>query len=141
MGSDLAPAVPPRRVRVSRVAFRVLAGALVVGVVLQVFLAGAALMSDASWWAYHTTFIHAVEAVPLLMLAAAVLGRGNRALVLGVFATSMLIGTQYALAGARPSLVAGLHVVNALVIFGLSLHFARLPASPGRESWARPAWR
>lgn len=131
----------PRRIQIARVSFRVLAWAFLPSVVIQVALAGLAVMSDESYWGYHTTFVHVVEAIPLLLAIAAGLGRANAALVVASVLGWLLIGFQYAFAGMRPSLLAGLHVVNALAIFALALLLVRIPRAPGPSSWTRPAWR
>ena len=129
------------RVALGRALFRGLAWIFVAGVLVQALLAGVAVMSDASYWAWHTTFVRALEAVPVLMLVAALLGRSNAALALASGALWFLIGFQYAFAGMRPSLVASLHVLNAFLIFAAGLWLARVPATPGASSWVRPAWR
>lgn len=129
------------RVRWSRGAFRVLAWLFLPSVVLQVALAGVAVMADASYWSYHRSFVHVVEAFPVFLALAAALGRPNAALVVASVLGWFLIGFQYALAGMRPSPVAGLHVVNALAIFALSLLLVRIPSETGPASWVRPAWR
>lgn len=123
------------RVRVARRAFQVLAAVLVVSVLVQVFLAGAGVFVDPAWWPRHATFVHVFELVPILMALAAWAGRGTWRLVVASLAAWFLIGLQYALAGAAPSLVAALHAVNALVVFGLALALLLWPRQAGADAW------
>ena len=108
--------------RFARIFYAVLSSAYVAGVVVQVFFAGmGAFGAD---WGWHTTFVHALEPLPLLMVPVAFVGRMPWGLGLLPFALVFLVGLQYAFANsAAPA--AALHPVNALVILLLSTAIAR----------------
>jgi hypothetical protein len=112
----------PTHTRVVRSLFALLASTFVAGVLVQVFFAGmGAFGAD---WSWHLTIVHILEPLPLLMIPAAFIGRlswGLRLLPVGLL---VLIGAQYAFAGAAVP-AAALHPVNALLIFLISLLTAR----------------
>ena len=124
-GSGATPAKKakvPAYARAGRHLYALLASAFVAGVVVQVFFAGmGAFGAD---WSWHTSFVHLLELLPLLMVPVAFAGRlswGLRLMPLGLL---ILIGAQYALANsAIPA--AALHPVNALLIFLSGLFVAR----------------
>ena len=102
-------------------------GSLVVGslfilsILLQVFLAGSGIFAYSSWWPMHETFGMSISLLPLAFLLLAWLGRlGARALWLSGLALVLVI-IQMFLISSGVSLLAALHPVNALVIFGLAL--------------------
>lgn len=110
------------RVRWSRRGYTLFSGAFVIGVLIQVYLAGMAVFIDPTYWGLHTTFVHILELSPIIMFIFAFLGRFSREMKLlpvGLFA---LIFVQYATAITfTGSMVAALHPVNALVMFGLAV--------------------
>lgn len=113
------------RVRWGRIAFRLLAWLLAGGIAVQVFFAGLAIFAGPSWWRTHTTFVHLIEVLPLLMLIAAFVGRlPARAKWLSI-AALLLIGLQFVLVELAIPGVAALHPVNALLIFWLAISLAR----------------
>ena len=130
-----APAPAAGRVRWARRGYLVLAWAFAGCVAVQVFLAGMATFVDAARWAWHTSFVHAFEGPPLLMLPLAFLARAPAAMRWLTGALFALIGLQYLTAnvGGIPS---ALHPVNALVIFWVAVHL-------GQRAWrvTRPAAR
>ena len=126
-----APEKPSRKVaqarlsvtaRLARNLYAVLSSAFAAGVLVQVFFAGmGAFGAD---WSYHTTFVHLLEPLLLLMVPAAFVGRlswGLRILPLGLL---LLIGAQYAFAQAVVP-AAALHPVNGVLILLTSLFIAR----------------
>lgn len=126
------------RVRWGRIAFRLLAWLFAGCIAVQVFFAGLAIFAGPSWWSVHTTFVHLIEVLPLLMLIAAVVGRlPARAKWLSI-AALLLIGLQFVLVELPIPGVAALHPVNALLIFGLAASLARW-SSP-RPSRVDHAW-
>lgn len=108
-------------VRWARRGYVLVAGLFVVGIVIQVYIAGMAVFVDPANWSLHANFVHIIEWMPLIMLVLAFVGRlssGLKWLPVGLFG---LIIVQYATAlGFSDSVVAALHPVNALVIFGLA---------------------
>ncbi len=109
-------------VLLSRIFYAVLSSVFVACVLVQVFFAGmGAFGAD---WSWHLAFVHLFGQMPLLMIPAAFVGRlswGLRLLPAGLL---ILIGAQYAFAGAAVP-AAALHPVNALLIFLTSLLVAR----------------
>src|SRR5687767_1370160 len=104
----------PRWVSWSRWGFLALAWIFFGCVAMQVFFAGMATFVDPARWAWHTSFVHSFEFLPILMLAAAFPARlplGLRWLTAALFA---LIWVQYATAniGGVPG---AFHPVNALL--------------------------
>lgn len=91
-----------------------------VGVMVQAGLAGAFVFAQTSI-RYHVGFVHVIEFIPLVMLACAIIGRKGPLAIWGSALLIALVAAQYALAKASPNLVSALHVVNALVIFGVAL--------------------
>lgn len=114
------------RVRWARGGYVVVAGLFVVCVVIQVFIAGMAVFVDPANWSLHANFVHVFEFLPLVMLVGAFLGRLSRGLKLLPVVLFVLIIVQYATAlGFSDSVVAALHPVNALVIFGIAVMTTR----------------
>lgn len=106
-------------VRWARRGYVLFAGLFVVGVMIQVFIAGMAVFVDPTNWSLHATFVHAIELLTIVMLVLSFLGRLSRWLKLAPVILFLFIGIQYATAlGFSDSVVAALHPVNALVIFG-----------------------
>lgn len=111
----------PVRVRWARRGFVLFAGALVIGVLIQVYIAGMAIFVDPANWSLHANFVHIIEWLPLVMLVLAVLGRLSRGLKLLPVVLFVLIIVQYATAlGFSDTLVAAIHPVNAVVIVGVA---------------------
>ena len=113
-------------VRFGRAAFAIAAVAFALCVAVQVLLAGMAVFVDALYWARHTSFVHFIEFVPLLMLAFAFTGKlpaGMRWLSGGLFG---LVLVMYFTAnfGSVSPVVAAFHPVVALGLFGLSARVA-----------------
>lgn len=97
-------------------------GLFIVGVMIQVFIAGMAVFVDPANWSLHASFVHYIELLTLIMLVLAFFGRLSRVLKITPIALFLLIGVQYATAlGFSGSLVAAVHPVNALVIFGIAV--------------------
>ena len=128
MGADTTKPVPAdadgrisARVRWARRGFALFAGALVIGVLIQVFIAGMAVFVDPADWSLHASFVHIIEWFPLVMLVLAFLGELSRELKLLSVVLFVLIIVQYATAlGFNGSIVAAIHPVNALVIFWIA---------------------
>jgi hypothetical protein len=116
------PTGPSVAVRVVRVVYAGLASLFLACVVAQVFFAGmGAFGAD---WDWHTTFVHLLEPLSLVMIPVAFLGRLPWSLRLLPLGLMVLVGMQYAFANvAVPA--AALHPVNALLIFLISLHITR----------------
>ena len=113
----------------ARHACALLAWLFVGGVVLQVFVAGLALLVDPVRIAEHRAFGHLVLLIPYGMLAAGLLARLPRRL-LGL--TALLVALRlmhtafvHVPADGGASVLRALHPVNALLLFRLGLHLAR----------------
>ncbi len=114
-------------VRSARWGYLALAWVFAGCVAAQVFLAGMAIFVDSARWGWHTSFIHAFEGLPLVMLVAAFLGRLPAALRWLTGALIALIWAQYATAniGGLPE---AFHPVSGFVIFWIAVHL-------GQRAW------
>ena len=118
-----------------RYLFAAVAVLFVVGVVVQVFLAGVGLFG-AGDMAGHVDFGYLLSAVPLLPLVLAWPARAGRrtaALCAGLLVATQ-IQTFLPLLRDDAPLVAALHPVNALLMFGLGLMVARRGLALARMS-------
>lgn len=104
-----------------RIGSLVLGSLFVLSILLQVFLAGGGIFASASWWPMHATFGMSISLLPLAFLLLAWLGRlGARTLWLSGLAFVLVVIQTFLISLGVPMLAA-LHPVNALVIFGLAL--------------------
>jgi len=112
----------------TRIAFAVVAWLFLIGIVVQVFLAGVGLfVPGANPFQYHVALGWLLHLGPLLvLLMAGLAGAGRRTVWLSV-ALLVLVGIQPFLPSMRQDVpfAAALHPVNALAIFWLSLTIAR----------------
>jgi hypothetical protein len=121
-------------VRLARIGYAVLSSVFVVCVLVQVFFAGmGAFGAD---WSLHLALARFLGLPPLLMAPMAFIGRLSWGLRLLPPGLMVLIGVQYAFAGAAVP-AAALHPVNAFLILCLSLLTARRAwaAAAGRREW------
>ena len=118
---------PPAWVRWARRGYLVLAWLFAGCVAVQVFFAGLATFVDSARWGWHTSFVHAFELLPLLMLPLAFLARAPAAMRWLTGALFALIWLQYLTANIG-GIAAALHPVNALVIFWVAVHL-------GQRAW------
>jgi hypothetical protein len=113
-------------------------------VVVQVFLAGVGLFGAGSM-SLHTGFGWVVAMVPIAILAATAPARAGRRTSVAAAGLLVLAVIQVSLPGLRSAapVVAALHPVNALLLFGGGLAMARRcldlagsgrPSLPGKES-------
>lgn len=115
----------PQRVHWSRRAFRLLAWIFLAGIALQVFLAGLGIFDNAAWWAQHKSFVHLLEALPVIMLILAFIGRMPASLRWYTAGAFLLIGVQYATIELGMPVLAAWHPVNAVILFWLTLTLAQ----------------
>lgn len=99
------------------------------GIVLQVFLAGAALLVDPGYLIQHRSFAHALHLVTYMIPIIGLLARLPWRLFLLSWLPLVLLMLQYVFVHAVPGLglpmpLRALHAVNALVLFWLMLHLA-----------------
>ena len=134
-GGVVAP--PPARVRWARRGYLALAWVFAGCVAAQVFFAGMATFVDAASWRWHTTFVHAFELLPLLMLPIAFLARAPRAMRWLTGALFALIWLQYLTANIG-GIAAALHPVNALIIFWVAVHLGQRAWRVLREETREP---
>jgi hypothetical protein len=115
--------------RFARLGALVLSTLFALGVLLQVFLAGAGIFASSSWWALHETTDMSLGLFPLAFLLLAWIGQlGPRALwvaglLFGLVALQVVLITVPDTLGLP--MLSALHPVNALVIFGLALFLVR----------------
>ncbi len=115
----------------ARTLFTGLAWLLAAGIATQVFLAGLAIFVDPGWWGVHRSFVHAIEVVVLLLFALSFLARLPASLRWLSAAPFALIAVQYATIELGVPVVAALHPVNAILIFGLALELAQRARTVG----------
>jgi hypothetical protein len=96
---------------------------LLAAVVFQVGLAGAGLLSDPKYLGVHRSFVHVIEGLGILTILVSFLGADRLAAWTGV-GLYLLVGLQYALIRA-PGLLVVAHLLNALLIFTLTLLLLR----------------
>jgi hypothetical protein len=112
---------------VARYAYVGLVWLFLVGVVIQVFLAGLGLFSsDPRDIALHVNLGWVLHLWPILILIAAAFGRVGRPTLLWVGALVATVLVQPFLPGLAPTsaLLAALHLVNALLIFWIAVKLA-----------------
>lgn len=114
----------PRRVPL--VIYTALAVVFLLGVVVQVFLAGAGIFASASWLGSHGIFGHVLPVIPLFMVILGLVGRLPRTINWLTVLLFVLVYIQpwfiYLGRGVEAPLLAALHPVNALAIFALALY-------------------
>jgi hypothetical protein len=111
--------------QIARTVLAVLAWLFVALVVLQVFYAGVGLLGGGSM-TQHRDFGYVISAVPLLVLLSAVVARAGRLVWMsaGLLVLAQVQTILPWFAESAP-VVAALHPVNALVLFGLGLAIAQ----------------
>ncbi|MGE3594684.1 MAG: DUF6220 domain-containing protein [Dehalococcoidia bacterium] len=130
-GGNRSTVMPGRR---AHFAYQVLAWVLAGCVTVQVFFAGMAIFVNPERWSWHTSFVHAFELLPMIMLVLAFVGRLPARIRWLTAAMWVLIMLQYPLVAMRPGWGAALHPVNGLAIFWLSITLAQLAGHAGRGS-------
>jgi hypothetical protein len=108
-----------------RVLYVVVAWALALCLLIQVFLAGLGIFGSRSLLTLHTTFVHYFGFLPILLIILALLGRTRHALVWWSLLLQVQIELQYGLAHAPVAVVAALHPVNAVLMFWITIYVAR----------------
>ena len=122
-------------VRWSRYAFAAITWLFVLGVVVQTLYAGLGFFS-AEGFEVHVTLGYLLHLVPILVIATAALGRAGRTTLLWCLALLVSVGVQPFLPALRDSvpLLAALHPVNALLIFGIAVVLAMRSLDLVREA-------
>ena len=114
--------------KASRRIYLIFAWLFVVGVVVQVFLAGMAVVAGRWPWANHVTFGHLLAAPLLAMLIAMYVGKlpgRMKRLTWLLFAVYVLQADVLIFMRASAPVLSALHPVLALVDFALGLALAR----------------
>ena len=112
---------------VSRIIYLLLAGLFAGGIGIQVFLAGAGVLVNPSYFAMHASFAHILELFPLLMVIVALVARlpwrqvGLTALLFVLFMLQYFF--LYGVAAATGIvMLRAFHAVNALAMFWAALY-------------------
>jgi hypothetical protein len=115
--------------RGSSLTYILLAALFTLGIVAQVFLAGMGALVSPSYFAWHETFAHFIEFIPLLMIVVAAVARLSLKLILLTVLLLVLVMLQYVFLYLMPQLglmpLRALHAVNALALFGLGMNLRR----------------
>ncbi|MDP8904155.1 MAG: DUF6220 domain-containing protein [Chloroflexota bacterium] len=106
----------------ARYAYALLAWVFLVGLIIQVFLAGLGLFASAQNFALHVELGWILHLAPLLVLLAAALSRAGRRHVLWAAALAGVVFAIpiFAIFRADMPVVAAVHPVAAMVGFGLA---------------------
>jgi hypothetical protein len=118
---------------VARKSFVGLAWLFVLAVAIQFLLAGLGVLGGESIEAHRQWGFVVLHLIPILMLVAAIAGRMGRSVIGLTVLLFLLVFLQPLFADPEldPQWLRSFHVLNALFIFVLGLHLARLP-SPRR---------
>lgn len=115
----------PRRVSWARYGYVLATGLFGLCVLVQIYVAGMAVFVDPANWSLHATFVHVFEPLLVVVLLLGLLGRLPRLLKAAPVSLFALVSAQYATAHLFGSLVAAIHPVNAVAIFGVAAVAAR----------------
>ncbi len=115
----------------ARIAYLVVAWLFVVAVIVQVFLAGLGVFAGAANWRTHVGFGYGIGWLPLILILLALVGRLPGAVGRWLALLFVIYAIQTILPNFRRDapMVAALHPVNALAVFGIALVHAR-------QAWA-----
>jgi hypothetical protein len=130
MMSQLSPVQGGSLTTLLRGAYLILALLFVGAVIMQVFFAGATLLSDAHYLIDHRSLGEAMWPLPVLMILVSLAARLPRRHVLLSILLLVLYAMQYMVIHVFPSMgmptaFRALHAVNALLLFWLALHLAK----------------
>ena len=130
--------------RSARFAFAIVAWLFLIGIVLQVFLAGVGFfVPGLDSFSYHRSLGWLLHLTPLLVLVFASVARSGRDTIWLTVALAVLMAIQPFLPELRTNapFLAALHPVNALAIFWLAQAIARRASAliRGPEPVAKPA--
>lgn len=116
-----------RIVHWARIAYLVVAWLFVAAVIVQVFLAGLGVFAGAANWRTHVRFGWGIAWLPLILILLALVGRLPGAVGRWLALLFVVYAVQTMLPGFRRDtpVVAALHPVNALAVFGIALIHAR----------------
>jgi hypothetical protein len=111
----------------ARKVFLVLAWLFLLAVAIQFLLAGLGVLGGESLEAHRQWGFTALHLIPVLMLAAAAIGRMGRAVIGLTFGLFVLVFLQplFAAPDLDPRWLRSLHVLSALFIFSLGYHLTR----------------
>lgn len=111
--------------RFARLGTLVLSSLFVLSILLQVFLAGGGVFASPSWWPMHEAFGMGMSLLPVAFLILAWIGHlGRRSLWLSGLAFVLVVLQTFliTLPGTLGApILSALHLVNALIIFGLAV--------------------
>src|SRR5215204_7634416 len=115
------------RMSVARRIFVGLAWMFVLAVAIQFLLAGLGVLGGESLEAHRQWGFVVLHLIPILMLAAAIIGRMGRTVIGLTVALFLLVFLQPLFADAEidPDWLRSLHVLNALFIFALGQYLAQ----------------
>jgi hypothetical protein len=122
---------------IARKIFAVLAGLFVIGVVIQFFLAGLGLLGGESMQAHIDFGWFPVHLFPILMLIVAAIARVGRTLLLMTLALAIVTFVQpFWVTEFEGEVLGALHILGALVMFGIAESLARraMPLMRGSTS-------
>jgi hypothetical protein len=110
-----------KKQKYSRTLFFLLAWILLLGIVIQVSLAGLAIFVDGAFWKTHTAIINVIEFIPALMFIFGSAGGIPRWYKAWSFVLFIFINFQYY---TTFGWLGAIHSAFALIIFMISLYIA-----------------
>ena len=124
----------------ARKSFVGLAWLFVLAVAIQFLLAGLGLLGGESIEAHRQWGFIALHLIPILMLVAAIVGRTGRSVIGLTVLLFLLVFLQPLFADPEldPQWLRSLHVLDALFIFVIGLHLARIPRYEGGTLEGQP---
>jgi Family of unknown function (DUF6220) len=127
--------------QMARKVFIGLAWLFVFAVAIQFLLAGLGVLGGESLDPHRQWGFVVLHLIPVLLIIAAVIGRMGRAVIGMTFGLLVLVFLQplFANAELEPTWLRSVHVLNALFIFALGLHLARVGTRAEREPTAASA--
>ena len=123
---------------VARYAYAIFAWAFLLGLVVQVFLAGLGMFAGGQNFRLHADLGWALHLAPILILAAAVASRSGRAHWAFALALAIVVFLVpiFVLVRSDMPVIAALHPLAAVLSFGLAVIVARNSLLPLRNSAA-----
>jgi peptidoglycan/LPS O-acetylase OafA/YrhL len=101
---------------VSRRSYTLLSWVLLACVIVQILIAGLGVFVSSDYWAMHRTFVHVFELIPVLLFILSFPARLRGVPRWLPVVSFVLIALQYATVASRPSYLAALHPVNAVLL-------------------------
>lgn len=126
--------------RIARTIHLVVTGLLVIGLLVQVFIAGMGVFSEATAFSMHREFGYWLTALPFVLVVTSLVGKFGRWHVIGAAVMFVQFFLQSILVFQRESVpaIAALHPVNGFLILLIAVWMARDAWRSWQTSRERP---